>query len=57
MAITTTESLKAEADEFKTAYAEEAPAFKACEGCQSPEYCEKNGCQKKAAAKLDKLGG
>lgn len=57
MAITTTDSIKAEADAFKSAYAEEPEKPKKCDGCKTAAYCADHGCQMKAAAKLKQLEG
>jgi len=55
---TTDKTVKAEADEYAAAYADEgAAAWKPCSGCKTPMYCSNMGCQAKKAVELKKVEG
>lgn len=57
MAATTSDMLDKGAKAYEKAWDEPAKAFKACEGCKTAGYCEKQGCQSKEAAAMKKLEG
>jgi hypothetical protein len=57
MAATTSDMLEKGAKAYEKAWDESAKAFKACEGCKTAAYCEKQGCQSKEAAAMKKLEG